>query len=237
MLTNEQIETIRQNAEDAICSYTDKTIYFKRSYDVLAKDVPALLEQIVLLQDETKRLERKIVELADDWIRLLKERNKYKGKLEFYKNYALTSVIESLDSKDGVADQSINGISETTTQSIAAEEVISPQNKRSYFVDEAKKDVEFWLSTSVENVPMIKGGYASYIPNSDKVEFIVNRKNREVTALIKDADGHVFAKGIAKCSPEDRFNAHIGRAIALRRALGVGVQLYKYIAENYQCNH
>lgn len=119
MLTNEQIETIRQNAEDAVCSYADKAIYFKRSYDVLSKDVPALLEQIVLLQDETKRLERKIVELADDWIRLLKERNKYKRELEFYKNSALTSVNESLNSKDGSADQSI------ATQSITAEEVRS----------------------------------------------------------------------------------------------------------------
>ena len=100
------------------------------------------------------------------------------------------------------------------------------QGKRNYFVDEAKDDVEFWLSTSVENVPMIKGGYTSYIPNYDKVEFIVNRKNRKVTALIKDEDGHVFAKGIAKCAPDDCFNSHIGRAIALRRALGLGIPLY-----------
>lgn len=109
---------------------------------------------------------------------------------------------------------------------ITAEKVRSPQGKRSYFVNEAKNDVAFWLSTAVERVPMIKGGYASYIPNLDKVEFIVNRKNRKVTALIRDSDGRVFAKGVAKCAPDDCFNSHIGRAIALRRALGLGVPFY-----------
>src|SRR5690606_31968390 len=33
----------------------------------------------------------------------------------------------------------------------------------------------------------------------------------------------IYAKGIAKCAPGDCFNVHIGKAIALRRALGLKV--------------
>ena len=208
MLTDKQIETIRQNTEDAVCSYADKAVYFKRSYDVLTKDVPALLEQIVLLRDDNKRLERKMIELAEEWVRLLQERNKYKREYEFYEKSGLKKVAETLGTK------------------VESKEESSSQSKYKNLVDEAKGDVAFWLSTAVERVPMIKGGYGSYIPEHDTVEFIVNRKNRKVTALIRDEYGIVFAKGIAKCSPEDRFNSHIGRAIALRRALGLGVPFY-----------
>ncbi|MEV2911132.1 hypothetical protein ABNF65_21620, partial [Paenibacillus larvae] len=33
----------------------------------------------------------------------------------------------------------------------------------------------------------------------------------------------IYARGTAKCAPGDVFNSHIGRAIALRRALGLEV--------------
>jgi hypothetical protein len=45
-----------------------------------------------------------------------------------------------------------------------------------------------------------------------------------VVALLKFLNGSkVLSRGIAKCHPDDCFNAHIGRAIALRRALGLEV--------------
>ena len=213
MLTDEQIETIRQNVEVAIDSRDYEMTYQELSYDVLTKDVPALLEQIVILQDKNKRLERRMVKLAEDWVRLLEERNKYKKEYEFYEKSGLKKTAELLGTKAENKEENLS------------------QGKQWYLVDVAKNDVEFWLSTAVENVPAIKGGYASYNPEYDSVEFIVNRKNRKVTALIRDEDGHVYAKGIAKCSPDDCFHAHIGRAIALRRALGVGLPLHKYIAE------
>jgi hypothetical protein len=56
------------------------------------------------------------------------------------------------------------------------------------------------------------------------VKFVVNREKRTVVALIYDlALNYVKKRGIAKCHPDDCFNAHIGRAIALRRALGLEV--------------
>lgn len=54
------------------------------------------------------------------------------------------------------------------------------------------------------------------------VEFYVNRDKRAVTALVKRGS-IVYAKFTAKCSPADVFHAEIGKAIALRRTLGLAV--------------
>lgn len=59
-----------------------------------------------------------------------------------------------------------------------------------------------------------------------RVEFVINRDKRTVVALSRNAyvdKETVNARGIAKCAPNDVFNAHIGKAIALRRALGLEV--------------
>ncbi|MDT2232918.1 hypothetical protein [Paenibacillus larvae] len=56
------------------------------------------------------------------------------------------------------------------------------------------------------------------------VEFIINRKKRTVVCMLRDLGrNRVCSRGIAKCAPGDVFNSHIGRAIALRRALGLKV--------------
>ncbi len=56
------------------------------------------------------------------------------------------------------------------------------------------------------------------------VEFIVNSEKRTVVAIARyKYTGGIAAKGIAKCAPGDVFNADIGKAIALGRALGVDV--------------
>lgn len=57
------------------------------------------------------------------------------------------------------------------------------------------------------------------------IKFAVNRDKRTVVALLRNAyyGDDINAKGIAKCAPNDVFNAHIGKAIAVRRALGLEV--------------
>lgn len=57
------------------------------------------------------------------------------------------------------------------------------------------------------------------------VEFHVNREKRAVTALVRKLSGERIAgRAIAKCAPDDVFNADIGKAIALRRALGLEIR-------------
>lgn len=56
------------------------------------------------------------------------------------------------------------------------------------------------------------------------VEFHVNRNKRAVVALVRGyLYNRIYARGIAKCAPGDVFHAEIGKAIALRRALGLPV--------------
>jgi hypothetical protein len=105
------------------------------------------------------------------------------------------------------------------------------QARRDEIVERAKSDVKdlrafagvylsgsggmhFWPYTSE---------YTAYVP-LHTVEYVVNRDKRKVTAIIKSMrHGRVYAVGRAKCAPNDVFNVHIGRAISLRRALGLEI--------------
>lgn len=59
-------------------------------------------------------------------------------------------------------------------------------------------------------------------------EFIVNVDKRTVVVLLKGIiTGKLYAKAIAKCAPDDVFNADIGKAIALGRALGLDVSEFE----------
>ncbi|MGI1828725.1 hypothetical protein ACRPLG_02515 [Bacillus safensis] len=84
----------------------------------------------------------------------------------------------------------------------------SDQQKRDETVAKAKEDVS----------ALIRRYFTA------RTEFIVNTEKRTVVALRKSYRlGYVNERGIAKCAPNDCFNAHIGKAIALRRALGLEV--------------
>lgn len=106
----------------------------------------------------------------------------------------------------------------------APEQAKSPQQIRDEVVEKAKRDVAE-LSTSGMSVRVkstSKQGY-SYIDNYG-IEFVVNSDKRTVVALLHGNFSKLIRiKGIAKCTPGDCFNAHLGKAIALRRAMGLEV--------------
>ncbi|WP_340968194.1 hypothetical protein [Bacillus sp. PPSBB_11] len=80
----------------------------------------------------------------------------------------------------------------------------SDQQKRDEIVEQAEEDVRKLLDSA--------NGYDH--------EFIVNSAKKAVVYLRKVAGRtSVGLRGIAKCAPDDCFNVHIGKAIALRRAL------------------
>lgn len=109
----------------------------------------------------------------------------------------------------------------------------TPQQQRDEIIEQAKRDVaELSVTEILGDVPTLSGGRMSFYPigcskghsATDEVQFIVNNEKRTVVALIKwRGTPDVWAKGIAKCAPTDCFNVHIGKAIALRRALGLDV--------------
>lgn len=83
---------------------------------------------------------------------------------------------------------------------------LTANQKRAKLIENAKKFVE------------------EHAVTSHIVEFIVNRKKRTVVVLIKEYEtGKVVARGIAKCAPGDVFNQWIGKAIALAKAIEIGV--------------
>ncbi|MEC1507039.1 hypothetical protein P9D42_15445 [Bacillus haynesii] len=87
------------------------------------------------------------------------------------------------------------------------------QKRRDEIVEQAKADVERLSNRYLRN---------TYCGCSTK--FAVNHEKRTVVALLKGViTGKVYTKGIAKAAPDDCFNVHIGKAIALHRALGLEV--------------
>ncbi|WP_149093395.1 hypothetical protein [Paenibacillus terrae] len=105
----------------------------------------------------------------------------------------------------------------------------TPQQRRDEIVERAKADVadlRKYKGTPIPNDtvcfrPLTKQT-KDYVP-MHTVEYVVNRNKRAVVAIIRcTCDGHI-TRGIAKCAPGDVFNAHIGKAIALYRALGLEV--------------
>lgn len=77
-----------------------------------------------------------------------------------------------------------------------------------------------------DDVPVAGEPYmvATFVPDEDRVRYIVNRDKRTVVALLElKLKGTVWGRGIAKCAPDDDFDVNIGKAIALRRALGLPV--------------
>nr|DAI78599.1 MAG TPA: hypothetical protein [Caudoviricetes sp.] len=68
---------------------------------------------------------------------------------------------------------------------------------------------------------------------TDEVLFAVNADKRTVVASIRynEDPKDVYKQGRAKCAPGDVFNEHIGKAIALRRALGLAVPVEYFEVE------
>lgn len=111
------------------------------------------------------------------------------------------------------------------------EEPKSPQEIRDEIVAKAKTDIEGLAINEYGYVHFIRHFTDSNPPfyrvrhfGASFAEYIVNRRKKTVVCLLRSAvKKEIYARGIAKCAPGDVFNSHIGRAIALRRALGLEV--------------
>lgn len=111
---------------------------------------------------------------------------------------------------------------------------------REEIVNEAIADVAELLSSTFyggEVKNHVRASVDFTIRNPDRVDFFINKNKRIVVAkLWLDSVGtseHVLPKayattGIARCAPSDVFNEHVGKAIALRRALGLEVPTKYY---------
>ncbi|HEY9571250.1 MAG TPA: hypothetical protein VIR26_09645 [Metalysinibacillus sp.] len=95
----------------------------------------------------------------------------------------------------------------------------TPNELRAEIIEKAKDFVEENKNTVVK----IESRF-----HEVNTSFITNASKRTVAALVKGVETRkVRFKGIAKCSPDDVFNEHIGKAIALGRALGKDVSEFE----------
>lgn len=107
----------------------------------------------------------------------------------------------------------------------------TPNEQRKAIIDEAKAFVENAQKRDyrVRSTPAITSFQKSvFFGQTDELVFHVNAEKRTVVAIIRTISGkHLVHKGIAKCAPDDVFNEHIGKAIALGRALGLDVERFE----------
>ncbi|MGG0757539.1 hypothetical protein [Brevibacillus laterosporus] len=127
------------------------------------------------------------------------------------------------ETRDKMAEASIKTGIDTTAVGRAL------QKMRDNVVERAKADL-VELRSDMSNVrnPHLRGRDDIYLTHGHTgviAEFIVNKEKRTVVCLLRNAvfPEMISGRGIAKCSPDDCFNVHIGKAIALRRALGIEV--------------
>lgn len=108
----------------------------------------------------------------------------------------------------------------------------TPNEQRKAIIDEAKAFVEATLAEVDEQMGWQTTKIRTYKEYGRlRIEFIVNAEERTVVALARLGNipnlEDVLGKGIAKCAPGDVFNADIGKAIALGRALGLDVSKFE----------
>jgi len=154
-----------------------------------------------------------------DLIVLQRELNSLRKQVD-----GLTGTIAKMATQLRVAREDIvlieEGVADDIKRLEAAVFTQAASKTRDEIVAQAKRDVAELLSEE-------GGKYARYsVCGNVSVEFVVNREKRTVVALLRRAyvaPNEVIARGIAKAAPGDVFNVHIGRAIALRRALELEV--------------
>lgn len=106
---------------------------------------------------------------------------------------------------------------------------LTPNQARKAIIGEAKEFVEKY-EKACNSIRKYEGDIGNGLINkaSMRIKFEVNTKKRTVVALLyAKIDDTLRCKGIAKCAPDDVFNADIGKAIALGRALGLDVTRFE----------
>lgn len=99
-----------------------------------------------------------------------------------------------------------------------------PPPKQKTIKEEAREDVEEMKRMMKNYVDSSVGGNTTLRNRRTVVDFHVNARKGTVVALVKGiVSGGVLEKGFAKLAKGDVFDEDIGKAIALRRALGLKV--------------
>lgn len=180
----------------------EKVRIVKAAYDQFTTKI---IDMLTSLSTKVTELEREV--------QTLKERQITVNMPEITVNTPVTT--------EEIAERVQKALEPLIGRPLAKTEDKPKQLTRSDVVAKAQADI-IWLQAVTENGRPV---YRLPIARLCTAEFIVNREKRTVVVLLRREirKSEVVSKGIAKCAPEDVFNADIGKAIALRRALGLTV--------------
>lgn len=139
----------------------------------------------------------------------------------------LTSTVASLSVRLAAAERTIAEMTCPTkhplTQAFEALRKPFLTRTRDAIIERAKRDVAELERIGGDRESVLNGSSMFY-GQFYRVKFVINRDKRTVVALLFDRFGEiVIGRGIAKCAPDDVFSGEIGKAIAIRRALGLTV--------------
>lgn len=210
--TNEVYPVVRLDSQGdpVITNGTEELYFFTSELQYLEKvsDKPTKNQRISALEKEVAALK--------DEIEALK---KSQGK-------TVTTTISTKHSADfaKLAEELSKRLAKRKT-SLTPNQKASANSLRKAIIDEAKVFVE-----DGAKVDLLLGRGRGYVKNGVicNVDFVVNAEKRTVVAILRwQYNGNIEAKGIAKCAPDDVFNEHIGKAIALGRALGLDVSKFE----------
>jgi hypothetical protein len=108
-----------------------------------------------------------------------------------------------------------------------SEPVESVSERRKRAIEFAKESIETLKKSSNKLHYLAKGRFLT------DAKFFINKEKRTVVVLLKGVvSGDLYSKGVAKCDPSDVFNIHIGKAIALYRALDIEIPSLLLTAEH-----
>lgn len=154
----------------------------------------------------------------------------------YYDQYVVLELVantapDSLESRVARLEDLVDRLT-TSTPATPARGDTEVTRTREQVIEMARHNVEAMLSTNwpandgYNGVWFSDGGRGRYIV-CHECRFVVNRDKRTVVALISTLNGGaVVWRGKARACDGDCFNADIGRAISLRRALGLYVPDY-----------
>lgn len=107
---------------------------------------------------------------------------------------------------------------------------LTPNQQRDAVIEKAKKFVE--EQAGINLLVDTRDCEIQKCPSDVTIaEFQVDIENHKITALIKKGLFEIQKGAIAKCSPNDVFNEHIGKAISLGRALGLNVSEFEHAVQ------
>src|SRR5699024_10490187 len=136
-----------------------------------------------------------------------------------YGNDDIGTVVQVVDrTGGGIHVKEWNDYVSKSEYEVIIEEPLSANQQRKELIEQAREFIK--KRKDEKGLVSRRLGYRATNGIICDAEFIVNEEKRTVFCLLRwQFGGRITSKGIAKCHPDDVFNADIGKAIALARAL------------------